>query len=328
MKDKISIIAPVYNVENYIDRFIKSIIRQTYTNWELILIDDGSTDNSGTICDSYAAKDDRISVFHEKNSGVSTARNIGLSMSTGDYISFVDTDDWLEADMYQCLINSIDTYKSDVSVCDVYHVDENKKKKRNVHCLRNCSNLIYQNDIYKSVFLSTATLWNKLFLKEVVINCRFKPDLSYGEDMVFFLDAIQNIKTISVVKDAKYNYVVNRKGNVVSSKLDSRSVEYLQNGIDVYKRLDELGCFDVGFLKLFYIVNQVVSKIIDQKPKDSDMFISKCQETIRVPSFGKCFRYCIKSSSILLLCKICILKISIPVFIFYTKIKHFFRGLI
>ena len=103
MKDLISVIVPVYNVEKYLNKCLDSIISQTYTNLEIILIDDGSTDNCGKICDEYASKDKRIKVIHKENAGVSSARNYGIQCATGDWIMFVDSDDWIEFDA----INSI-----------------------------------------------------------------------------------------------------------------------------------------------------------------------------------------------------------------------------
>ena len=113
----ISIIVPVYNVEQYLDDCLVSILNQTYKNLEIILIDDGSTDNSGKICDEYAKKDSRIIVFHKENGGVSSARNAGLRIAKGIYIGFVDPDDWIAEDMYEVLYLNAKKYDADVSVC-------------------------------------------------------------------------------------------------------------------------------------------------------------------------------------------------------------------
>ena len=106
MSDKISVIVPVYNVENYLRRCVDSIINQTYKNLEIILVDDGSPDNCPVICDEYAQKDSRIKVIHKENGGLSSARNCGMDMATGEYIGFVDGDDWIESDMYKFLIEN------------------------------------------------------------------------------------------------------------------------------------------------------------------------------------------------------------------------------
>ena len=114
MHELISIVIPVYNVEKYLKQCLDSIINQTYTNLEIILVDDGSTDNSGTICDYYSKIDKRIRVIHKKNEGQSIARNIGIKVSNGKYIGFLDSDDWVEQDMYRFLIENIEKYNADI----------------------------------------------------------------------------------------------------------------------------------------------------------------------------------------------------------------------
>ena len=107
MKELISIIVPIYNVEKYIHKCIESIINQTYKNLEIILVDDGSPDNCGNICEEYAKNDSRIKVIHKENNGLSSARNAGLEICKGDYIGFVDSDDYIELNMYEVLINAL-----------------------------------------------------------------------------------------------------------------------------------------------------------------------------------------------------------------------------
>ena len=116
-KPLLSIIVPVYNVEKYIERCIKSILNQSFTNFELILVDDGSPDNCGKICDEYKKKDSRIKVIHKKNGGLSDARNAGLNIATGKYIGFVDSDDIIHPQMYEKLFNCINKYNSDIVQC-------------------------------------------------------------------------------------------------------------------------------------------------------------------------------------------------------------------
>ena len=131
----ISIIVPIYNVEKYLKKCIDSIINQTYKNLEIILVDDGSPDNCGKICDEYAKKDNRIKVIHKENGGVSSARNVGVENATGEYIGFVDSDDYIEKDMYEVLINNLKKENADISIISNYEVYKNKiienKKKEN-----------------------------------------------------------------------------------------------------------------------------------------------------------------------------------------------------
>ena len=120
MKPLISIIVPIYNVEKYLSRCINSVLSQTFPDFELLLIDDGSTDKSGYICDGYAQKDSRIKVFHIENGGVSAARNYGLDNARGEWITFVDADDWIDKDMYYKLYNEAILSEADIVICDFY----------------------------------------------------------------------------------------------------------------------------------------------------------------------------------------------------------------
>lgn len=122
MKEKISVIVPVYNVEKYIEECISSIMRQTFDNLEIILVDDGSTDNSGKICDELAKKDLRINVIHQSNQGLSAARNTGLKHAMGDYISFIDSDDYIHIDMLNKLYEAIINSDSDLAICNYKYV--------------------------------------------------------------------------------------------------------------------------------------------------------------------------------------------------------------
>ena len=128
----ISIIVPVYNVESYLRKCLDSILAQTYRDLEILVVDDGSTDGSGAICDEYAGKDDRIKVFHTENKGLSCARNLGLDSANGDWIGFVDSDDWIELDMYEVLLRKAEKTGADVVECGVYeeHSDETIKREK------------------------------------------------------------------------------------------------------------------------------------------------------------------------------------------------------
>ena len=121
----ISVIVPVYNTEKFLKNCISSIANQTYKDLEIILVNDGSTDNSGKICDDFAQKDSRIKVIHQSNKGVGAARNAGLDVAKGAYIGFVDSDDILRPDMYEFLLNNLIVHNADISVCGVQKIDEN-----------------------------------------------------------------------------------------------------------------------------------------------------------------------------------------------------------
>lgn len=129
----ISVIVPVYNTENYLRRCINSILDQTFTDLELILVDDGSTDCSGTICDEYAEKDSRVKVCHKANGGVSSARNAGLALISGEYLTFVDSDDWLSIECFEKMISAIREYGAELCICRIKRVNEQEDFEEN-HC--------------------------------------------------------------------------------------------------------------------------------------------------------------------------------------------------
>ena len=128
-EDIVSIIVPVYKVENEIDRCIQSILNQTYTSIEIILVDDGSPDKCPQICDKYAKQDKRIKVIHKENGGLSDARNVGLDMAKGEYIAFIDSDDWVEDSFIEQLLTNLISTNSDISICGYTLVNENNQKR-------------------------------------------------------------------------------------------------------------------------------------------------------------------------------------------------------
>lgn len=170
----ISIIVPIYNVELYLHRCIDSILNQTYENLEILLIDDGSKDGCGLICDQYAKNDSRIKVFHIDNQGLSAARNLGFKMSNGQYIGYVDSDDWIEPDMYEKLLGRIEETKADVSVCGFWYESE----KGDVNKRTYSTDRVY-NDTEALEALLVGELhnyvWNKLYRRSVLSRGGYLP---------------------------------------------------------------------------------------------------------------------------------------------------------
>ncbi len=177
-KPLISIIVPVYNAEPYLQKCIDSIINQSYMNLEIILINDGSTDKSGEFCNEYQKKDTRIKVIHKENSGVSEARNAGLDAATGEFISFIDADDYIEPDFFAELIK----YDADVVVSGT---DVNQG-------IYQISDII--DDYYS--FSGFSGPCEKLYKKSILNGVRFRKDLNIGEDIIFNLSVLKNIKTV------------------------------------------------------------------------------------------------------------------------------------
>lgn len=203
MTDKISIIVPVYNVKTYIEECIESIIQQSYQNLEIILIDDGSNDGSGEICDTYGRKDPRIKVLHKENGGVSSARNKGLEIASGDYIGFVDSDDVCKKNMYEKML---EVYKNDSSIdfcyCDIFQDGKVDSRGEN--------GVIDKSSKMKLVFPFGASLWNGLFKKNKLKDIFFDESYFYGEDLLFLIRYLKNIEgRIYHLKCPLYSYRTN-----------------------------------------------------------------------------------------------------------------------
>ncbi len=166
----ISVIVPIYNVDNYLEKCIDSIINQSYKNLEIILIDDGSTDDCGIICDKYKKNDERIIVIHKKNEGLSSARNKGLDIAKGNLISFIDGDDYIEHNMLATLKKNMEKYESDISICCCNHIKNNKKYNR--FCNTSIKEFVSEGkckylNMYNEYSPLSNCVWNKLYKKEI-----------------------------------------------------------------------------------------------------------------------------------------------------------------
>lgn len=252
----ISVIIPVYNVQRYLSRCIESIIGQSNKNWELILIDDGSTDKSGKICDKYALKDNRIKVIHKKNEGVSVARNIGINESKGEYITFVDSDDWISRDCFKTLYESIDSGKYDLVFSKLIGTAIRSVRQP----ITTNRSLEYDFEKSESVvsFFSEENNWRgpvaKLYKSNIIKNndVLFPVGVTLGEDTIFVLDYLKHSK--KVIQCNKHLYYYNRLLNSASDRYHADYQSYIQTII-----LKELALF--GDLNNTSFNNQLIDEI-------------------------------------------------------------------
>lgn len=222
--DLLSIIVPVYNVEEYLKRCLDSVINQSYKNLEIILVDDGSTDSSGSICDEYAARDNRIRVIHKSNGGLSDARNAGLEICRGEYIGFVDSDDYIELDMYEVLYKFAIVHRLDVCMCSSADVIDGKVINSSLFDAYVCDS---KERIINDLFINnrggtSITVWSKLFKKYIFENIRFDYGKTY-EDCFFILKWIEKTDRFGRISDNKY-YYVKRQGSITNQKLFKESM--------------------------------------------------------------------------------------------------------
>lgn len=231
---EISIIVPVYNVEQYLENCIESILNQTFKDFELILVDDGSTDNSGKICDIYEKKDSRIKVIHKNNGGLSSARNTGLDIACGKYIGFVDSDDSIHPKMYEVLYNLIEKYKSDISCCNykyTYDISNQNHEELNLNEVIEMSNIEAIEKLYdKDLGVRLVVAWNKLYHKRLFDNIRYKVGRLH-EDEFMAHRILYNSKKITYVDNELY-YYLQREGSIMSQISYKRKVDALLSKSD------------------------------------------------------------------------------------------------
>ncbi|WP_295585026.1 glycosyltransferase [uncultured Oscillibacter sp.] len=222
MQPTVSIIVPVYNAEKTLERCVDSILNQSFEDFELFLVDDGSTDGSGALCDAYAARDGRVQVFHQENAGVSAARNLALDHAGGEYLQFLDSDDWITPDATVSLVRSAREHQCDLVIADFYRVcgervshkgdiDEDAVLSREeyaAHMMENPADFYY------------GVLWNKLYRRDIVAahHLRMDPEISWCEDFMFNLEYIRHAQRFYALQVPIY-YYVKTKGSLASQSL-------------------------------------------------------------------------------------------------------------
>lgn len=262
MKPLISVIIPIYNSEKYFDRCLNSILNQTYQNIEILLINDGSIDNSAKLCDMVAMKDKRIKVVHQTNKGVSSARNRGLDIANGEYITFIDSDDWIDRDAIEYLYENLINNNSDLSIYSFNKEYDNKKSYSN-DFTENIINMNKKQGI-KFVFNDDRCqgfVWNKLY-KSKIINykenkIRFNEDITVLEDLYFNIQYIDKCNKVTYINSAKYHYYISGDSAMFSpfNKKKMSSLLALENILNILTKLDsEL----VNIAKGHYIVTNLL----------------------------------------------------------------------
>ncbi|MCP3030057.1 glycosyltransferase [Halobacillus sp. A1] len=220
----ISVIVPIYNVERYLPACLNSILAQTFTNFELILINDGSEDRCGEICDSFSERDNRIKVIHQKNSGVSHARNEGLKVAKGDYIAFVDPDDTIEPSMYEVMYSVACENEADMTVCRIKTLNLFTGTESKSSIYEGKEKVLSQNDIKNKIIplilnnktVSLSSSVNKLYKKSIfdLYNVKFEEHKSHSEDVRLNLKILPHIDRLVYVDEALYNYFIRRNNSL------------------------------------------------------------------------------------------------------------------
>lgn len=211
MSGLISVIVPIYNSAKTLHRCVDSILHQTYLNFELILINDGSSDNSGVICDKYVQKDSRVRVFHKENGGVSSARNLGIEEATGDFITFIDSDDWVDSNYLEEFMPF-----DNIDFASNYYVAEGWPEWVSCPFERKEYNKDNINEFFSSEFTSMNLICSKLFKKEIIdrYNIRFDNRISYGEDTLFVYSVLSHVNNVRIKGNPVYHYDCQGSGSL------------------------------------------------------------------------------------------------------------------
>lgn len=244
--ETVSIIVPVYNAEAYLEQTVQSIQKQTHPDWELVLIDDGSTDGSGAICDRFAAEDARIAALHIRNEGVANARNVGLAAATGDFIAFCDSDDLYEPDFLQTLFEQQRASHADLCVASVYVDTENDSQAHPAPLTGELTEKDFRAIVHGWFDIYWMGLWNKLYRADIVRRGKvsFQTGLSIGEDSLFTLSYLAHARSVSCSEKPIYHYI-QRNAQSLSRRFHADHVIGYEAIIAQLKELAvQYGCMD------------------------------------------------------------------------------------
>jgi len=283
----VSIIVPIYNVEKYINKCVESLMNQTFSDIEIILVDDGSKDASGKWCDYYAKKDARIKVIHQKNRGLSGARNQGIENAAGEWLLFVDGDDYVEPRFVECLYQEAVSARVDIAICNyAFKSEEGTEIKRSSYSfvprMSPFDNLdallLFENKQYGTFF---DVVWNKLFRVSLFENVRFPEGISLVEDISIIPEIYYKAKRISVIEEKLYNYVY-REGSLSNGSYNKEEDYRLRRPM-MEQRLKTYRAWNVKELILLQCIH--LYSLIDQHSDGKDFRLIGLQKEFRQEYF-------------------------------------------
>lgn len=284
MNELISIIVPIYNVEDYLSRCIESILSQTYENLEIILVNDGSTDNSIDICKKYLEIDSRLKLIIKENGGLSSARNKGLENATGKYIAFVDSDDWIDKEMFKTMLNVAKNESADIVQCGVKKIKENGKVERILYSYDNKYNC--NEDILEAHFQDkiSVTVWNKLYRREIVEGIRMIEGKN-NEDNMYSIEVLLSTNKVVCINDAYYNYL-QRTNSIMKISFNEKKLDAIYAGNYVAKMCEKYNSKYLNYARInlciicYYLYQDLISSSLEEK---------SLYKTIIIEEFNKNF---------------------------------------
>lgn len=279
--DKISVIVPVYKVYNYLEKCFNSIANQTYKNLEIILVDDGSPDDCGKLCDELALRDKRVKVIHKPNGGLSDARNRGIEEATGEFLSFVDSDDYIKEDMLEFLYNNIIKSNADISTCGTYYIvnDTIKVDSGRLEGLFDSKEAI-KRSLYGPG--SSLGVWNKLYKKDLFSNIKFMVGKAY-EDAYIMPSLFMAAEKIYMSSEPKYYYLTTRPDSITTKTFNEKSLDMIKafeyNRDLMSEKYPEL--YDIFTYRIYLALINTFKKIIATDDYKSNVYFKELLNRIR-----------------------------------------------
>lgn len=256
----ISVIVTAYNIEAYIERGVRSVCKQTYPNLEIIVVDDGSTDATGRICDELAGEDVRVRVIHKVNEGPAQARNVGTAEAKGRYIGYVDGDDWVDADMYEKLLGALLDQQADIAICRYRQVSRTRTLDESVDravLFEGQEALACYVEERKECEIQNAA-WNKLYRREILENVTF-PAGQWYEDIMFATAALARANRCIYLDTALYNYIIDREGSIMNRRINPRTfTDQIPAYYEKTKFLQELGREDLALTHDYFFYKRLL----------------------------------------------------------------------
>lgn len=289
----ISVVIPVYNVEKFLERCVLSVLNQNYKNIEIILVDDGSTDSSGVICDKLEQKSNIIKVYHKENGGLSDARNYGLERIKGQYVCFVDSDDILKANYIETLYNLLIENDADISQCDFARVNDSLEFNQTIPIEVKCFNNIEMlYNLYNENAVATTVAWNKLYKVKMFNDIKY-PVGKLNEDEGTTYKLIYESQKIVITNEVLYLYYMS-DNSIMRSSFNIRRLDYLDFMRERINYFNERKLFElqnISILHLFLSIIRFIKLIEENKIRDKNSVLKKLKESKK-----KCFIYIMKSS--------------------------------
>ena len=257
--EKITVAVAVYNSESYLDRTVQSILNQTYRNLEVILVDDGSTDGCPAICDKYAEADERIRVIHKENGGLFTSRNVGMEAATGDYLAFMDGDDWIDPEMYENMLSAIHEQDADLAVCRYKWVyqDETVDISKGFGAVMEGQEMLAKYLEEDEAFQIQNAAWNKLYKRSILGDLKYPA--RWYEDMLYTIQLLNRPKRSVYLDRAYHNYICDRSSSIMNKGVNKRIfTDLIPNLYDRSAYLREIGREDLALLQDYYMYKRLL----------------------------------------------------------------------